>query len=73
MPIFEYKCRHCGHVTSFLEKAGTKGSHKCEQCGSSETDKVLSVFAARAGATSASDSRCANADTCPSGTCPLKG
>ena len=72
MPIFEYKCRRCGHVTSFLEKPGTKGPHKCEQCGSSETDKTLSVFAAQTGASSDSGSRCASAATCPSGTCPLK-
>ena len=24
MPIFEYRCNECGHVTEFLEKAGAK-------------------------------------------------
>jgi hypothetical protein len=24
MPLFEYRCKQCGHVTEFLEKADTK-------------------------------------------------
>ena len=71
MPLFEYKCRQCGHVTSFLEKAGTKGSHKCEQCGSGKTDKAFSTFAAQAGAASEPPGGCANAGSCASGSCPF--
>jgi putative FmdB family regulatory protein len=66
MPIFEYQCKQCGHVTSFLEKAGSTRNHVCEKCGSKATEKLLSTFAARA--KSASD--LGNA-SCPTGTCSL--
>ena len=65
MPIFEYRCLKCGHVSSFLEKAGTKGPHLCEKCGSGEVKKILSTFAARSSDSSSSGS------SCPTGTCPL--
>jgi len=65
MPIFEYRCKQCSHVTSFLEKAGTKKSHPCEKCGSKEVEKLLSTFAAKTGTSSTGDS------SCPTGTCPL--
>jgi putative FmdB family regulatory protein len=71
MPIFEYKCRQCGHVTGFLEKAGAKGPHKCEKCGSGKTDKAFSTFAAQVGSAS-QPAGCAHAGSCASGSCPHK-
>ena len=65
MPIFEYRCRKCGHVTSFLEKPGRRRAHACETCGSADTEKVFSTFAARSGGSSSGSS------SCPTGTCPL--
>jgi putative FmdB family regulatory protein len=67
MPIFEYQCKQCGHVTSFLEKSGTRKSHVCEKCGSKATEKLLSTFAARTSPTSGLDS-----SSCPTGTCSLE-
>ncbi len=64
MPIFEYKCTKCGHVTAFLEKPNTRHHHKCEKCGSDGTEKVFSTFAAKSGTSSSSSN-------CPTGTCPL--
>jgi len=64
MPIFEYRCRKCSHVSSFLEKAGARGPHLCEKCGSDETEKVFSTFATQ------SDSS-PSGSSCPTGTCPL--
>lgn len=61
MPIFEYRCKKCGHVTPFLEKAGARTRHTCAKCGSGATEKTLSTFAARS----------STADSCPTGTCPL--
>ena len=65
MPIFEYRCSKCGHVTAFLEKPTTRQSHQCEKCGSKDTEKVFSTFAAKAGGSSSSGA------SCPTGTCPL--
>lgn len=65
MPIFEYRCGKCGHVTAFLEKADVRHAHPCEKCGSKNTEKVFSTFAAKSGTLLSSDSNC------PTGTCPL--
>jgi putative FmdB family regulatory protein len=63
MPIFEYRCGKCGHVTAFLEKADVRHAHPCEKCGSKNTEKVFSTFAAKSGK--------APSTSCPTGTCPL--
>ena len=76
MPMFEYRCTECGHVTTFLEKAGARKRHACEQCRSMRTEKLLSTFAARSGSPAAPSCESCVADgrraaSCPSGTCPL--
>jgi len=53
MPIFEYKCRDCGHLTEVLERPGAKEKHACEKCGSRQMKKVLSVFGLGGGSGSA--------------------
>ena len=63
MPIFEFRCKQCGHVTAFLEKAHARRLHACEECGSKDTKKVFSTFAAKSGRASSA--------SCPTGTCPL--
>jgi len=65
MPIYEYRCGKCGHVTKFLEKSGRRKAHVCEQCGSKATEKVFSTFAAQSGGS------CSSSSSCPTGTCPL--
>ena len=65
MPIYEYRCKKCGHVTAFLEKPVTKKRHACQRCGSPKTDKLFSAFAAHAGHSASGDF------SCPTGTCSL--
>ena len=69
MPIFEYRCKECGHVTSFLESAGKAGEHVCEKCGSKDTEKVFSAFAVKTSGVSTGSS--GSAPSCPTGTCPF--
>jgi putative FmdB family regulatory protein len=71
MPIFEYRCGKCEHVTAFLEKAGVKGSHACEKCGSKATEKAFSTFAAQVAAPAAPAGRCPRSATCTSESCPM--
>ncbi len=66
MPLFEYRCKECRHVTEFLEKADAKGQHKCDHCGSTKTDKAFSAFAVGRGGSPESTET-----SCPTGTCPL--
>jgi len=68
MPIFEYRCKKCGHVTEFLEKPNDHRRHNCEECGSKDTEKAFSTFAAKVGTSSSSS---CSTGTCPTGTCPL--
>lgn len=63
MPIFEYKCKKCGHKTEFLEKAGNSEKHICEKCGSNDLQKLFSTFSATG------SSRSSGSDSCPTGTC----
>lgn len=65
MPVYEYRCKTCGHVTTFLEKPNARGAHPCEECGSKDTDKLFSTFTARSGTSSSAN------PSCPTGTCPL--
>lgn len=70
MPIYEYKCTQCGQVSSFLEKSDSRGDHPCEHCGSTDTVKAFSTFAASSNR--ASDSKPPSCSgECASGACPF--
>ncbi len=70
MPIFEYECAKCKHVTSFLEKAGAEGPHACEKCGSKKTEKLFSSFSPMNAAPPAPEpagcAQCPSQMSCPS-------
>ena len=65
MPIYEFQCQECGHVTSFLERYSNDAAHVCEKCGSKKTERLFSRFAAKSAQASQ------NGGSCPTGTCPL--
>lgn len=49
MPIYEYECEACGHVSSFTEKMFErprlfKRKRRCRQCNSKKLHKVPSGF-----------------------------
>ena len=47
MPIYEYQCQKCGHVTEALRKMDEADQPiPCEQCGATQTARDHSVFAA---------------------------
>lgn len=45
MPIYEYKCKKCGHTFGMLQPitAGRTGT-PCPYCGSTDTERVISRF-----------------------------
>jgi putative FmdB family regulatory protein len=65
MPIYEYRCKSCGHVIEVLESASEKGKHACPKCGQPGMQKIFSAFGVEKGGSSSS------AGSCPTGTCPL--
>jgi putative FmdB family regulatory protein len=47
MPLYEYRCEKCGHVSAFYEKMFQRpklffGRRKCQKCGSRKLVKILS-------------------------------
>ena len=66
MPLFEYRCEECEHLTEFLENAGTDAEHECEKCKSHRVSKVLSVFSVKGDGTLRPQG-----PACPTGKCPL--
>ena len=43
MPIYEYRCKQCGHQEEFLQKASEPGLSKCPACGKATFQKLLSA------------------------------
>ena len=71
MPIFEYRCKKCGHVTEFLEKADATSPHPCAECNSRRTEKIFSTFATQVNNSPSAAPPCAA--SCPNsggGSCP---
>lgn len=66
MPLYEFKCRKCGHVMEFLERSGGKHKHLCECCKSPDLQKLLSGFSIG----QADKSPSGGNESCPTGTCP---
>lgn len=62
MPIFEYKCKECGKKFEELV-AGGDTKVPCPECGSTNTSRLLSVFA------SSNASSSGGAPSCATGRC----
>ena len=45
MPIYEYRCRECGKLTSVFVRSADAEAPPCEKCGSRKTARALSRFA----------------------------
>ncbi|MGM0600766.1 MAG: FmdB family zinc ribbon protein [Candidatus Rifleibacteriota bacterium] len=63
MPLYEYRCKKCGDVSTFLEKINQNGKHECKKCGSNEMVKIYSSFQ--------TGDKEKSGGTCSTGTCPL--
>jgi|YNPNPStandDraft_1061719.scaffolds.fasta_scaffold185168_2 putative FmdB family regulatory protein len=60
MPIYEYKCRNCGHIFDVLQKVGEGGDAlRCPRCGAAAPERLLSSFAAAGDVQSVAASSCA--------------
>lgn len=70
MPIYEYRCRGCGHGFEVLQRLGEGAQGlACPGCGAAALDKQFSTFATGGGAASfESDAGCgAGAGACCGG------
>lgn len=64
MPIFEYRCKECGHQFDALVR-NEKEEVVCKACGNKDLDRLFSAFAVK------SSGGRAEALSCPTGTCPI--
>ncbi len=59
MPIYEYRCKECGHVFSRLQRVGAPGDGiPCPECGSASSERLLSTFASASSSGSHGTSTC---------------
>lgn len=66
MPIYEYECEQCRHVTESLRKmADADAPLTCECCGSEKTRRAHSVFAAGGHAADPSCGTCGSPNPAP--------
>jgi len=74
MPIYEYECKDCGEIFERLQPSSAKKTGEpCAKCRGTNTERVLSAFAARAGASRESQSPSAcSARNCPNTQCRLR-
>lgn len=61
MPIYEFRCKTCGHEFEKLVASARNQSARCPTC-SGPTSRKISVFSAQAASTS-------NASSAPAGMC----
>lgn len=47
MPIYEYKCEHCGHQLEALQKMSDEPLRKCPKCENEALTKKVSAAAFR--------------------------
>jgi len=46
VPIYAYRCRHCGRTTDHLAAVSAAPEHiPCEHCGSEDTSRIISRVA----------------------------
>jgi putative FmdB family regulatory protein len=50
MPIYEYRCRECGHRFEILQRLGQGAEDlECPRCAARQLEKQYSTFASAAG------------------------
>ena len=40
MPIYEYKCKNCGHESEHIEKMSADPTRECEECGGVKARRI---------------------------------
>lgn len=47
MPIYEYRCKKCGHSFELLQKISTPAPETCPECGAAAISRLISPVAFR--------------------------
>ncbi len=67
MPLYEYKCKQCGHRFELLLGGNSKDPERCPSCSAPQPEKLFSSFAVgQSGHKSDAQPNCANCSAnCP--------
>ncbi|MBN1556828.1 MAG: zinc ribbon domain-containing protein [Lentisphaerae bacterium] len=69
MPIYEYRCKKCGHTFEHLARTLADGAKTCPKCGARNPVKQISTF--NASVAEGPGAGACSTGTCPTGTCPF--
>jgi putative FmdB family regulatory protein len=74
MPLYEYRCSHCGQNFELLRKMGDADTGlECPKCQSSQVSRQLSTFAPHMGSPAGATAPCgAPAGSCGGGHCQFQ-
>jgi putative FmdB family regulatory protein len=74
MPIYDYRCRHCGETHEMFIQRTEAASVLCPSCGSGEMEKLLSSFNVMSeGARSGGTTCCGREERCETPPCSFGG
>ena len=63
MPIYEYRCRKCGHKFEHLARSFTEKPPACPECHTADCERLISTFNTSSSASKKSP--------CEGGVCPV--
>jgi len=43
MPMYDFKCRACGHECEEIKSLDSKGPYKCPECGAKRLSRVFNA------------------------------
>ena len=75
MPIFDYMCKQCGHVSELLIRTNEEAHYQCPSCGSNKMEKLISSSYIIRSETSksAGSTCCGKAERCATPPCSTGG
>jgi putative FmdB family regulatory protein len=76
MPIYEYRCNHCGQISEILITGSSDDEGiACKQCGSTDLEKILSVssFAFSGSGRAPGSTCCGREERCDTPPCSTGG
>jgi putative FmdB family regulatory protein len=74
MPIYDYRCRHCGETHEMFVQGAENAPARCPSCGADSMEKLLSSFNVMgAGARVGGTTCCGREERCEAPPCSSDG
>jgi putative FmdB family regulatory protein len=74
MPIYEYRCLHCGRVSEILLRSSDSIDIECPSCGGKNLEKILSAsYAIRMDSSMSGRTCCGRTERCEMPPCSSDG